>query len=395
MSLKQKNSFKLPFKVGAKKGKKIAFVASIDLHLWKFHVPYMRMLKILGYKVDCLCADTGFAKKLVAEGFNVIDIPFSRNLKDVFSHFKSLYSLSKLFLRNSYCLVHFHTPIPSFLGRLVLSFFPKSKRPAVIYTAHGFHFYPYGSRWKNKIFILAESIVSKATDVIITINSWDYQMATKFLKAKSIVFIPGVGVDTSTFKLKDWDKVCKDDHLKLGWVGELNKNKAPFEVLKIAEAMLKRGIRFKIFIAGDGPLKTILSKRISESEIKSYVKLLGFVEDMPAFYSGIDALLITSKREGLPVCVLEAMASGLPVFAYRTRGVEDLLSDKEGGVMVEWGDVESLVNCIYRYYIDYPESFKIAGIKAYNKIKYKYSLKEVLPKVAEIYFEFLSDSFRR
>jgi glycosyltransferase involved in cell wall biosynthesis len=92
--------------------------------------------------------------------------------------------------------------------------------------------------------------------------------------------------------------------------------------------------RFKFIVVGDGELKTILMKEAEKLNVKDAISFRGWQKDMPAIYSELDTVVLTSKNEGTPVAIIEAMAASRPVVATAVGGVPDLI----GSVMEKKSD---------------------------------------------------------
>ncbi|MGC9124880.1 MAG: glycosyltransferase, partial [Caldisericaceae bacterium] len=97
--------------------KRILFLATVDSHIYYFHMPFMKLLKNMGYKVEVAASNVGFTDKILQEGFKVYNLPFSRNPLSP-SNFKAFFFLLRLMKENKYVMLHTHTPVASFLGRI-------------------------------------------------------------------------------------------------------------------------------------------------------------------------------------------------------------------------------------------------------------------------------------
>ena len=128
-------------------------------------------------------------------------------------------------------------------------------------------------------------------------------------------------------------------------------------------------------------MQTELEKKVKEYKLSNKVKLLGYRKDVIEILKISDFFIFPSKREGLPVSILEAMACDLPVIASNVRGNRDLI-DKEN--LFEPDDIEVLIKILKTKLKDF-ENGKL------QKVQYKnleqYSLKNVLKQMAEIYKE--------
>lgn len=81
-----------------------------------------------------------------------------------------------------------------------------------------------------------------------------------------------------------------------------------------------------------------LLEKAEKLGVSNQVRLLGFRKDIPALHKAADIFVFPSLQEGLPVALMEAMASGLPIVASEIRGNEDLIQDSEGGYLVNARD---------------------------------------------------------
>ena len=102
----------------------------------------------------------------------------------------------------------------------------------------------------------------------------------------------------------------------------------------------------KLLLAGDGNKREFLEKKIKEYDLTDNIKLLGYRTDIPKLLKISDLSLSTSKREGLPVNVIEALHMGLPVIGTDCRGTRDLIQNEQTGYRIKIDDTKSLCNSI-------------------------------------------------
>ena len=337
--------------------KKALMLASVASMIDQFNIPNIKILLSLGYSVDVVADYTNpgniskersedLIKRLKEMGANPIDIPIPRSInpKVVLRAYKPV---KKLINTGHYNLIHCHSPIGGAITRIAA----KSERKngcKVIYTAHGFHFYK-GAPLKNwLIFYPIEKILSKYTDILITINKEDYERATKKFKSKQTVYVPGIGVDTEKFNTfrnganirKEFG--LKDTDLIFLSVGELNDNKNHEVVIR---ALSKIEEKPYYIIVGKGDKKEYLQSLVNDLGLQDKVIFAGFRQDVADFYDAADVFIFPSFREGLSVALMEAMASGLPVVCGKIRGNTDLI-DCEGGFFFDPHNINSVVESI-------------------------------------------------
>lgn len=317
----------------------ILFLATVDSHIYYFHIPFMKLLRDMGYGVEVAASNVGFTEKIRKEGFIVNNIPFSRNPFSI-SNIKAFLMLLNLIKKRKYMMVHTHTPVASFVGRIVAKI---AKVPHIIYTAHGFHFHENGSKIKNFIYYRLEKFAARFTDVLITINKDDYKIAKEknMIPNGKVVYIKGVGVDIEKINPKNISESDKKEmkekfslntkaHVIVS-VGRLEREKHFEHLIEALRIVKEKEIRFKFIIAGNGPLYSNLLKAAKSFGLEEELVFLGHIDEISNLLSLSDGYITTSSREGLPVSMMEAMAMEKPVVAYNIRGVRDLVEDGVNG----------------------------------------------------------------
>ncbi len=299
---------------------------------------------------------------------------------------KAISQIKKNVEENNYDIVHCHTPIAAMCTRLACMS-ARRRGTKVFYTAHGFHFYK-GAPLKNWVlYYTMEKLCGRLTDVLININKEDYGLAKRKIKAKKVAYVPGVGIDVDKFKGITIDKAAKkaelniaDDKIVLLSVGELNTNKNHETVIRA----IKDIENVHYLIAGEGDLHQHLDNVIKELNLTDRVNLLGFRNDILELCAMADIFVFPSIREGLPVSVMEAMASGLPCVVTKIRGNTDLI-DENGGAFFEPCDVDGCKNAIKKVL-----NGDLVSIGAYNQDKVSlFGNKTIIQQVNQLYTESL------
>lgn len=380
--------------------KKVLCIASMASNLDNFNRNNVRLLRKLGYEVTLASnfntkEDTNsqqkiksFVKEMQAEGIVIKQIDFSRHIGSIRRQLNSFKQVKEL-LSNRFDLIHCHTPICAAITRICAKKYRRSGTK-VIYTAHGFHFYD-GAPAKNWIvYYPIEKWLSKYTDALITINKEDYRRALGCLRAKKVVYIPGIGVDTGKYGKETCGKDIrkdigiKDTDIVFLSVGELNDNKNHETVIKALGKLKKDTSLLKnIFyvIAGMGEKEVYLKKLIKEYDLLNEVKLIGYCSDMVDLYKAADVFVFPSYREGLSLSLMEAMASGLPVICSKIRGNVDLINQGKGGVFFNPYSVDDLVSAI-KYLLK--SDRKTMGKYNKNRIR-KYDISQIDCYMKRIY----------
>ena len=365
--------------------KKILFVANIPEHLFGFHYPYMKWFKEIGWKVH-----TASSKGMRLDYCdNQIDISVERTPFH-FSNIKAYFQLKRIIESGKYDLIHCNTAVPSILTILAARKSRKIYGTKVINTIHGFWFYK-GASIKNWLFYPITKFCARYTDCLITINKEDYVFAQKKMNAKKIYNVSGVGFKDKFLNEStnpDFDKeiyrkkygIVDNNTLMILSVGEINKNKNHRLVIEALSKLTDQ--KYVYFIAGEGASREELEKLTKEKNIDNKVIFLGFRDDVYELMHAADIFVFPSRREGLPVSLMEAMASSLPCIASNIRGNNDLI-DESGGILFENNNLEELITA-FEELINDKKKRKQMG--EYNREKSKkFSLEAVLPAMKNIY----------
>lgn len=365
--------------------KKVLYVATVDSHILHFHIPYLKMLKDMGYEV---CVATSGDFKISYSDKKYV-IPFSRNpfnLKNI----KAFYMLKKIILKERFDIIHTHTPTASVLTRLAAK---KARRSGtkVIYTAHGFHFYKGCSVLNWLLYYPLEKYLSRYTDTLITINKEDYDLASKKFHSKNIEFINGVGVDTKKFDIKISEEEKKDlrkeldilsDDFVMLYPAELTKRKNQGMLLVALKYLIKEDKKYKLLLAGDGNRYKYYTKIAKRLGVEENVKFLGYRKDINRLLKISNILVSTAKQEGLPVNVIEAKMASVKVVVTNCRGNKDLIQKEDtDGYVVNINDYKTLVNKIRLLKAE----LKIKKLEPENYDTRKYSLDTIQEEMKRIY----------
>ena len=168
----------------------------------------------------------------------------------------------------------------------------------------------------------------------------------------------GVGVDGDRhFAVSKEEKqairkelnVLDDEYICL-CTGELNANKNQMTLIQMMPKLKEKITNFKLWLAGNGPLKEELEKEIERLNLSESVKLLGYQTQIEKFVRASDIVCSASKREGLPFNIIEAMLAKRPVVASVNRGHKELIKNNENGFITNQQD--EFIDYIVRLYED-------------------------------------------
>jgi len=372
--------------------KKVLFVAHVvKRHFMLFHVPYIKWFKNNGYETH-VCANNDYENKndcKIPHCDKYYDLPFQRS---PFSskNIATYKELKKIINQNQYDIIHCHTPVGGVLTRIAARN-ARKKGTKVIYTAHGFHFYKGAPIVNWILYYPIEKWLSRYTDILITINNEDFERAKRKFKTKKVEYIQGVGIDLNKFKPQLIEKKKElrkkygysDTDFILIYVAEMSYRKHQDLLINVVNILKTKIPVLKLLLVGTGELLDKYIVQAKRLKLEQHINFLGYRNDIPNLVSIADVSVSSSRQEGLPVNVMEAMATGLPLVVTNCRGNRDLVKDGENGYVVEIDDVYGFAKAVEKLY-NSEELRKSFSKKSLEIIK-EYSLDKVREDMSKIY----------
>jgi glycosyltransferase involved in cell wall biosynthesis len=303
-----------------------------------------------GFNLFLFTAKEGF---LIEEARSIkgLIIGASRFLERPINPLKDILALLEIcvFIRkNRIDIVHTHSSKAGIIGRWAARL---SGIKAIIHTVHGWPFHDYQPYLLRKIYIWLERISAKFTDLIIVVSERDKEngLANNIAKAE-IYRLVRYGIDKKQFQLKD-NSIRKelglsDEEVVVGSVACFKPQKSPEDFVKLASRVTQGFPRARFLLVGDGALRPKIKNLISKYNLDSRVILAGWRRDIPRLLSAMDAFVLTSLWEGLPISVLEAMTASVPVVVTDTGGIKEIVCEGENGYLVKRSDIEEMTDKI-------------------------------------------------
>jgi glycosyltransferase involved in cell wall biosynthesis len=343
----------------------------------------------------------------------------------------TVWKLYRLFIRERPDVVHTHTAKAGTVGRAAGMLYrwlvpsalwgrPRSCR--FVHTYHGHIFHSYYGRWKTRFFIAVEQALARlATDRIVVISPQQLEeIHGRFRVGRREQFevIP-LGLDTRAFDdwparrhllRQEWGASGTD--VLVGIVGRLTEVKNHRLFLEAAALFKKRrafeaasgsaldrdpgSVRF--VVVGDGHLRGELEGHARALGLHDDVKFAGLRDDPENFYPALDVVALTSRNEGTPLTLIEAMANARACVATAVGGVVDLLGGVaeeelrrrhpwqvcERGVQVRPGDPEAFADALAHIVSD-PALRRTLGVRGREYVERHYSVERLVDDVQRLY----------
>jgi glycosyltransferase involved in cell wall biosynthesis len=173
---------------------------------------------------------------------------------------------------------------------------------------------------------------------------------------------------------------------RIGSMGRLFPVKDFALMVEIAGEVRKETGAIRFELAGDGPEMGRIRELVERNRLGTTFLLLGFLDDPPEFYRGLDLYLNTSRHEGIPMSVLDAMSNGIPVVAPDAGGFREMVSDGIEGYLVEGRDPKAFAGRCLRLYRD-PSLREAMGSAARAKARNEFSNERMAREYHQLYVE--------
>lgn len=323
---------------------KMLFISNVSKGVGSFCLSSLIAAQKIGLDYYYVSNFSGVSRERIAEdekkySIKMVNLPIQRSPISL-NNYKAYKALVRLIKKENIDYIHCNTPVGGLLGRLAGR---KCKVKKIIYEAHGFHFYKGASIINWLIYYPIEKWLAHKTDILITINEEDFNLAKRKMHLRNdgrIEYVPGVGIDTKKYIFDKTKRVSKrielglsNDDIALISMGDLierkNYNTSIKAVSKANNACLK------YFICGTGPEEANLKNLAKKYDVDNQVHFLGYRNDVKELLNACDLFLLPSKQEGLARSLMEAMAVGLPCVVSNIRGNNDLLVDEKGGFLCQ------------------------------------------------------------
>jgi glycosyltransferase involved in cell wall biosynthesis len=378
---------------------RVLMSATVPVFIRAFLLPLGEYFRSLGWRVDAMARDLPQCERTREAFDRVWDIGWSRSPLDPANLLGPPRQLRALVEQERYDLVHVHTHVAAFVTRFALRH--RSAGPKIVYTAHGFSFYPGGARLRNTILRGIEAFAARWTDYLVTMNQDDFEAARRFasLPTERVRYMPGIGVDLdryrpSTIGASSIEGLRRElglapNETVFTMVAEFIHRKRHEDAIRAFGKMAND--RAHLLLAGNGPLVPTMRELASSLGLEDRVHFLGFRDDIPTLMRASRAVLLVSAQEGLPRSVMEALCLEVPVIGTRVRGTKDLL-DSEHGILVELGDVDGIARAL-DWAAAHPDRCQEMGRRGRRAMR-PYDVRNIIAEHESLYAEALETPIR-
>ncbi|MCF8038230.1 MAG: glycosyltransferase family 4 protein, partial [Desulfohalobiaceae bacterium] len=178
---------------------------------------------------------------------------------------------------------------------------------------------------------------------------------------------------------------------RIGYVGQLAFRKNLGAMIRAFDLLCQEQDNVRLILIGDGPQRSELEALANSLSCADKVDFLGYRNDRLRIVKELDLFCMTSSLEGIPRCMMEAMALGVPVAAFDIPGVDKLLLHGETGLMAKFGDVQGLKTCLAKI-LSEPDLTAALSKNGREHIEKHFSAQRMAWKYEELYEQMLYDA---
>jgi glycosyltransferase involved in cell wall biosynthesis len=295
---------------------------------------------------------------------------------------KLVFSVRKFIKKNRVDLIHCHGYKSNFYGLLASGHVPSVTTNHNWLTAH----------WKLKLYCFLDSLWIRFFDRIIAVSNEVKKDLLRYKIPEDKIRVIDNGIALKRFeKLVETNKMKNqlgfDENIRIiGTIGSLVIEKGHIYLLEAARQILDVVKDLKFLIIGDGPLRKPLEEKSEELGINKDVIFMGQRKDIPELLMAMDVFVLPSIKEGLPIALLEAMASKRPVIATRIGAIPNVIENKDIGVLVEPKDISGLQDAIMNLLND-PGRMNLLARKGFDRVCRDFCSDEMAKNYLKLYME--------
>jgi glycosyltransferase involved in cell wall biosynthesis len=302
--------------------------------------------------------------------------------------------LAAQFRQDRVHLVHTHSSKAGILGRWAARI---ARVPALVHTVHGWSFNDAQPPWVRRFYAALERAAGAFTDRIVVVCDADRRKGLSVGIGRDERYrLLRSGIDPSLYARPETPRErvraglgFGREHVVVGTLACLKPQKAPLDLVEAAAIAHARNPALRFIVAGDGELRPAVEARIRERGLVGIVLLLGWRRDVSDLLHAMDLFLLTSRFEGLPRAVLQAMAAGVAVVATAVDGTPEVVRDGETGALVPPGDPRAAAEKLLALAAD-PETRAGYARRAMESLTASFDVRVMVPRLEELYLDVLA-----
>lgn len=313
------------------------------------------------------------------------DIPelvYHNGRMNIFS-IKGTYNLYRIIRKHKFDVIHANAGIiPNILGKVCRArvnievkhgLFHQDKKPSDLSIRRKLH------EWVKQFFV----------DYFIAISDNDKKRMVKYfsIKEEKIKVIYN-GIDQNILlpyrKVLDLKEESAKDTIIFGNIGRLTYQKAQDVLIEAFSNLVKKNEKARLLIIGSGEDEAKIKEQIEKAQLTDKVSVEGYKKNIFEHMRNLDVLVLTSRSEGVPYVILEAMCMGIPIISTKVGGIDNVLENEKTALLVEKNDVKGIEEAMLKL-IENPALRCELSSNAMKKVE-AYSIERMATETMKLYY---------
>ncbi len=283
--------------------------------------------------------------------------------------------LSKLIKQQGIQVLHTHGYKSDIIGALA----GRMAGVKCISTPHGFE---TTEDWKLNLFIKLGCYSLRFFDLVVPLSRELESDVTRMKVAPEKIRYIRNGVDLKGIEFRDTHDFSGDR--KVGFIGQMIERKNVRDLLDVFDAVAQDTPGIQLCLLGDGASRPEYEAYAATLASADRIEFVGFVNNPLDYLRTFDLFVMSSQLEGIPRCLMESMAMGVPVAAYDIPGIDQLIEHQVTGLLAPFGDKQALETCWRQLLGDAALSKRIA-LAANDRINQRYSAARMAKEYTDLY----------
>jgi glycosyltransferase involved in cell wall biosynthesis len=318
-------------------------------------------------------------------------VPWLRHPIAPLADVRAVFRLASWLRSHRIDVVHTHSSKAGIVGRLAARL---AGVPVVIHTVHGWSFNDTQSKVVRAAFVRLERLAARWSHRLVVVSSRNRDTGLAHgIGAPELYRTVHSGISIDQFRRPRGVRNAMraslgygEHDVVVGCVGNLKPQKGPLDFVEAAAAALRLNRRLRFVVVGDGPLREDVERRVEELGLREHFRLLGWRRDVGDLLQALDVFLLTSRFEGLPRSVLQAMAAGVPVVATEVDGTPEVVRHEETGLLIPPGAPDAAAAAVARLAHDPGLAERLRG-QAAQELSEAFDIDRMVHDLERLYLE--------
>jgi glycosyltransferase involved in cell wall biosynthesis len=313
-------------------------------------------------------------------GIKVIILPMGKLIWPI----QSMYEFLNLIKQDRFEIIHVHSQEAGIIARWLAKL---GNAPKIFYTPQTIDI---RQRQWQKLYMTFERMLTEITAQIFSVNQVDAErMISWGIPAKKIQVVPN-GIDITEFNsLEARDTICdrlglKTDRPVILQIGRLSPQKDPLTFINGSSLVVSSNSKVQLVWIGEGPLYNQAKAEVASLQLQENIFFLGRIDKAYRYLPAADIVTSTSRWEGLPYSILEAMACSKPVVSTAVNGCSEAVINGSTGYLVDAGDVNGWAESVLEL-ITHPDQAESMGTSGRKLLEDKFTLSRMVTQIEQTY----------